>query len=446
MLPGFFVDREDYDKVRDGTAWVVVGAKGAGKSAIRVKILDERREAVHFIDISPDEIGWAEIKTYGDCGIVPAQAKKAAWLTLFLIDIIEYLETRRGPVYPIDLVNDLLLKANVITKRGLSLQEIGVQLKFVSASFGKGTQPEGVEFSNLVRSVRDCLKILDEALQADQIEIRLLIDRLDENWARGEQDNLTLEGLLHAVKELSYQTSSIRAQIFLRTDIWARLTFHDKDKFKASMFSIHWNQRELLALVAQRIRHSTGLTTKDDTFIVSWAFAEYVDKVKGRTGKQPTLKYILETIQQRPRDLIFVCDKAVSNRKDKTAKISSDDVLFALKEYSRERLDNIQNSETTKTVPMMPKLLRALVGSRMTLSWKNLSELIAQAGEEFVGHEREYVRHLLEYEVLGLELPETCFYGSDASILDIEPRSDMVFVFHPSLRESLQLKGNSVSS
>jgi len=443
-LPDYFVEREDYSKVRSGEASVIVGAKGAGKSAIRVKLLDEFKEGLHFIDISPDEIGWAEIKTYGDCGVVPAQAKKTAWLTLFLIDVMEYLELGRGPVYPIDLVNDLLMKAGVLPDPRLSLQEIGVQLKFVSASFGKGQQPKGIEFSNLVRAVRDCFKILDEALQADGREIRLLIDRLDENWARGEQDNLTLEGLLHAVKELSYQTAAIRAQIFLRTDIWSRLVFHDKDKFKASMFNLHWSERELLELVANRIRTSTGLTTKDDTFVVNWAFSEYIEGVKGRAGRPPTIKYILQTIQPRPRDLIFVCDAAVNHRRDPTAKISSEDVLHALHVYSKERLDNIQNSETARTVPAMPRILRGLVGSRTTISWKSLAEKIASVGEDLVGHEREIARDLLEYEVLGLEHPQPCFYSSDPSVLDVEFRHDTSFMFHPSLRDSLQLKGNTV--
>jgi hypothetical protein len=438
-LPNYFVEPQQYARIARGEDWLVLGPKGSGKSAINVKLQAQPPANTLVLDISPDEIGWAEIKRYQDCGISPSQAKKNAWLALFLHHITENIERFTTRAYPSDLLRELLVKSGAPAKAKMTLQEVGLQFRVISAKFGKGENPPGVQFEEAVRSVKDAIRILDEGLEADAKDVRLLVDRLDEHWTAGTQDDLTLEGLLLAAREMASLARNIRVQIFLRSDIWARLNFHDKDKFKANMTEIHWTDDSLQALVAERIRYSAQVTGGDEG-ILYWAFVQEVEGVMGQAGRRDTFRYIFSVIQRRPRDLLYVCGKAAQFRGPVGRPVSSEQVLRALDDYSRNRLDNILHAETARTVPELAKLVRALFGSRIRVRWITLEQKIKEASEKYAADPKKYLDLLLEYEILGRADNGDEFYSDDPAILDMDTNKDTTFVFHPSLRKSMQLK------
>jgi hypothetical protein len=54
---------------------------------------------------------------------------------------------------------------------------------------------------------------------------------LNEIWDPTPESKLLIVGLLRAMKEILEQLGSVHAIVFLRSDIYESLEFHDSDKF-----------------------------------------------------------------------------------------------------------------------------------------------------------------------------------------------------------------------
>ncbi len=139
-----------------------------------------------------------------------------------------------------------------------------------------------------------------------------------------------------------------------------------------------------------------------------------------------------------PPDAVY---RAVGHRGETDAQVQSDHMLRALDDYSKNRLDNVVHAETAHTLPEFASLVAVLHGSRVRIRWRTLEAKIRSAGKRFDENPRKYLRFLLEYEIIGPANGADRYYADDPAIVDVEPRADMAYVFHPSLEKSLDLKG-----
>jgi len=131
----------------------------------------------------------------------------------------------------------------------------GFKGKIIFAEPGEiGADPE-------LKSVDRLLGLADEALRETGLKAWILLDRLDVAFAEdpGLEAN-ALRALFRVYLDLM-AFPSIQLKIFLRTDIWARITsegFREASHITRHI-TISWNRNSLLNLMVRRAIHNNGI-------------------------------------------------------------------------------------------------------------------------------------------------------------------------------------------
>jgi hypothetical protein len=123
--------------------------------------------------------------------------------------------------------------------------------------------------------------------------------------------------------------------VFLRTDLWEKLNFNDKNKTGQVTIYLDWHNEELAEVVERRIRTSTQT---DDQ---GWQTVFTDEEMRQRAGAQT---YILKRTLGRPRDVIafasFAHEVALQNR---NLRIEKADIYSAEMRYSKHALDELRD-------------------------------------------------------------------------------------------------------
>ena len=165
-------------------------------------------------------------------------------------------------------------------------------------------------------------RILREILTRKH-QVILLVDNLDKPWTRSaDLDKLSefLLGLLNAAariseelrrKENSKGAVRFNSAIFLRSDIFDRVSAAIEEPDKLSYTRLKWDDPELLLrIIEERYSASHGSESDPATMWHNYFCAQ----VKGI----PTREYLTMRTLPRPRDIVFLVKSAVSfavNRK-----------------------------------------------------------------------------------------------------------------------------------
>jgi hypothetical protein len=156
------------------------------------------------------------------------------------------------------------------------------------------------------------------------------------------------------MKEVLEQLSSVHVIVFLRSDIYESLEFHDSDKFHVMEEHVLWSKRELQEMLTLRANLSTGLLYK--TPALQSAPKQLVNSLQQSIDStwriffpkqikdQDSFEYLLSYTFMRPRDLIQLSnlcrDKAQNN---KHTKIERGDIDEALPNYSQWKLQDLSD-------------------------------------------------------------------------------------------------------
>ncbi|WP_237396881.1 P-loop ATPase, Sll1717 family [Okeania sp. KiyG1] len=109
--------------------------------------------------------------------------------------------------------------------------------------------------SQLILTVKDAVNIIlnQEAKERSQ-KLWFLYDDLDEDFSEaGELRQQALTGLFQLVQSCdASRLTEIRFKIFLREDIWNRLSFDNKSHFTGRDIILQWNQIDFLRLALRQ--------------------------------------------------------------------------------------------------------------------------------------------------------------------------------------------------
>ena len=208
--------------------------------------------------------------------------------------------------------------------------KITIDFAGFEGSLEKGIAQEENDLMSSLARFEEKLKRLLKYL--NRLEIFLLIDKVDEVWDDTEESKLTVSGLLRATHTLNEFLPNVKTMVFLRSDMFDVLKFHDIDKFNSLSERINWSEADLKQLIENRARISTGMKSIQAQQGV-WAQV-FDENVKS----QSSFEYIIGRTLRRPRETIQFCNKALRIAQDsKHEKILSDDILAAEIEYSTEK-------------------------------------------------------------------------------------------------------------
>lgn len=277
-LSSYFVETEQWQRVFAGEVDIVYGAKGSGKSAIysllqsRAKDLRDRgiiaiaaenpRGTPVFKDLVADppttEAEFRGLWKLYFLALVATQLKAGFSANAKVQEVLAPLE-ELGLVSAGLSLKGLLRRALDYVRRIESVEpsvKIDPNTGLPSAISGKITlrEPTAAEHKLGFVSVEALFDIANEALFDEGLQIWILLDRLDVAFAETEDlEKNALRALFRVYLDLA-GLNRLALKIFLRTDIWHRLT--DEGFREASHITRHvyltWDPPSLLNLVVRR--------------------------------------------------------------------------------------------------------------------------------------------------------------------------------------------------
>jgi hypothetical protein len=344
-LRSYFVETDQWRRLFSGEVDVVYGPKGSGKSAIYFLLLGSTKELLKrrivpipaenprgtpaFKDLTTDppasEDQFRDLwKLYFLC-LIAAYLRHGKIVTPESAEVIKTLED--AGLLPAQYSLQRLLKSALDYLRHLEV-EAGVKVDPTTGTpevSGKVMmrEPGIADRKAGFTSVDDLLRLCDQALLENNIKIWLVLDRLDVAFAEtSELENNALRALFRVYLDLA-SFPQIALKIFLRSDIWNRLTtsgFREASHITKTI-TLSWTPDSLLNLVIRRIVHNDNVrnlyrvestailtSTSEQRALFYRIFPNQVDVGEKRL---PTFEWMLSrtadgTKETAPRELIHL--------------------------------------------------------------------------------------------------------------------------------------------
>jgi hypothetical protein len=429
-LLDYFVETTAYMNVVNGTHTIYVGRKGTGKTALLIRAADQIGADVQNLVVLIKPVGYeieglarlfAACKTRDTKGYVI----ESLWKYMLYTEIAHALANQvlEAALWQMseprvqELV--LLLERSDSAFSGdftIRLERVVKSLSRVSPEAPNEQFRTGVSEALHSGALGTLRSILSDIL-ANKHQVILLVDNLDKPWTRSaDLDQLAefLLGLLGAAnrvgeelrqKSKGKRSTTFNSAVFLRSDIFDRITSVAREPDKISYARLNWDDPELLLRIIEERYTSSHGTASDPADMWHKYFCEQVKGV-------PTRDYLISRILPRPRDIVFFVKAAVSfavNRKHD--RVEERDILNGEKQYSQYAWDSIL-VENGITIPELEAVLLEFVGSPSIIGQGTARTKVSRSGvdAEIVDL---VISHLIKLTFFGLETTKGRFVYSD---------------------------------
>jgi len=366
-----------FEQILGGNIDLILGPKGAGKSAIFRTMVDLQgfckgieekyllpiNDPNHFIQVLPKE----------DKSKIDQDYLRILWKVYLSILIGKYLIESPTLRSGADILKRALIDAG-FSEEINQKSSIGKWILKIIQYPHLSVIIDGIEYRVGLSSidqeptkklnVSEILYLENKILTDNMKDLWVLIDKLDEilPGAHGhyESRNIALQALMNVHSDLS-QYKNIRIKIFLRSDIYNNLSFVNKDHFSDKKVEISWDMPHLCILIAIRIASSQGeyRTLPAGKYIISEErakelFNEVFDDLEIDEKQINNIEWMFNNLKDgtgfvSPRDLILLAIKSIIIQKDynyrvinspKSGLISQQAIIEAFKQVSKAKLND----------------------------------------------------------------------------------------------------------
>jgi hypothetical protein len=346
-LAAYFVETDQWRKVIAGEVDVVYGPKGSGKSALYALLRQKQKELNQRSTILAIAENVRGTPVFEDLVADPPASEeqfRALWKLYFLSLIGTAFKMGRLSGADTKTVIDTLEEAGLVFPEWSLRRMLRAALEYVrrieavsaDVKVNKMTgAPESVGAKISIRepgteerklghiSVDTLFEIADKAIAEEGFKFWILLDRLDVAFAESsELEGNALRALFRVYRDIA-ALKNFALKIFLRDDIWKRITttgFREASHITRSI-TITWNPPALLHLVIRRFLHNPAIrdfykvqpaevlaNTKKQEELFYRIFPQQVDAGK---RKSTTFDWMLSrtsdgTGQTAPRELIHL--------------------------------------------------------------------------------------------------------------------------------------------
>jgi len=388
-LAALFLETDAYQRTLSGSANVLVGRKGSGKTAIFLQTRDACRadKSNIVIDLIPDGYQLVKMKKFILDQLSFGSRKEviaAFWEYLLWLEITyKILEKDAQRAFRDSRLTDSYQKLEEEFRRRVDTGDgdFSERLKRLSENIVqrfKHSDLQGVSATDLTSSKvleviygEDIRKLRDQVLDYLRLKgfVLFLLDNLDRFWTPGgfgDDDALIVVGLTESMQEITRKFAKknldFRWAIFIRSDVYEFLVRGMADYGKLGVQSLEWSDPALLiALFKQRLLASAEQSSTDWDGIWQNASAQSVE------GK-PVLEFLVGASMMRPRYLIRLFETA--RRRAITFdrhKIEEEDYLSAIRELGWQVLEDLDR-EIADLVPKGHELLFEIVEENSELT------------------------------------------------------------------------------
>lgn len=437
QLTSYFIKTEEWQKVREGKADVIFGSKGAGKSALYTLLINEKdlltQEGITLIsaDKPVGKTVFAEIKN-----MPPASELEFATLwKVYLAQVIIQQLVKSGNCKGVaaDIKNRLvdagLMEEAATLKRLInSALNFARQLLNIESVEGNGNLADGSIGGKITFktpdpknsklgfiSVDELIENLNTFLEAEHIKCWILFDRLDVAFDEDQDlEKHALRALFKVYRDVD-DLESIRLKIFLRDDIWRRIT---EEGFRESSHitrttTISWSPQSLLNLIILRAIQNPKIIEKynvdvkaiqeDHSLQRDLYYKIFPEQVDVGEKQSDTFDWILNRSKDgfgyaAPREVIHFHNEIVVNEKklrsigaskfEEPNLFSRPSIKSATHEVSKVKIEQNLFAEYARLKPYILKLDGSKAEhtlSTLEKAWSTTEDSVKEISGELVG-------------------------------------------------------------
>ena len=359
-----FEDHPTYRRAIAFTHPIIIGRKGAGKSAIFKKLVAESRDDFVSAGFGFSDYPWAYHNQQKELNVPEEECFRESWKFFIAMmfcklvvanktkvdtSISSSLAIRQIESFIKDSYGDGISPARIFSP-GRKLKFSG-QLKIA----GFGAQAETVDVEHLPKFYSEINRMIFDLLAAVLPKERtfcVCFDELDIGFSPKDKNYVSrLIGLIRATKYVNDRFANEERKsgvvLLLRDDIWHILRFEDKNKIsQGSLGEIKWSvngdHHSLKSLMERRFSATIGQGKP-----VRW---EDVFDNQNMPQFKSKLDYIAERGFQRPRDIIAYCNFVLEEFKETSGgnaeigtRFVNSDVRNAEVKYSKHFLSELED-------------------------------------------------------------------------------------------------------
>lgn len=302
-LHEYFVPFGSFREILQKKRFIVVGAKGTGKSAIRMYLSQSREEDNQMV-VPIDDTYSLLLSQLGTSSPAEIKNKMKGYLTGIVLQTLlsdsRISKTSKQQLKKFE--DDIPLVKKL-------LKPLKLKAQFVEYAMGE-LFAEGKR-SNLLRVIDPSIgKAVRAALGANDLWI--LIDDIDAVFTGDDEDSSLrfIEGLIYAASDLNVRTfdKSVHIVLLLRSEIYDKLLTQarDLDKELQYVWQISWDSDELQKFLAKRIKWAL----KAKAYQQSWRHWKLIFHASKKDEIVGIQNYLIERIINGPRDLLLLVGMA----------------------------------------------------------------------------------------------------------------------------------------
>jgi hypothetical protein len=432
-LSEYYLDTEQFYRAMRGEVRLVVGRKGAGKTAIFVQVRDRKRQNAKNIvlDLLPDGYQLLKFKemvlTFLAAGSLE-HTITAFWEYLLLLEICHKILQKDHTVHVRDRrltepyralaalyqTDEYVIEGDFSERLSTLLQHItnDYQAKYGSETNRSLKQQEVTEL--LYR--HDVNRLRSHVVEYVRLKdgVFILFDNIDKGWPTHgltAADVTIVRALLEAARKIERQINRAGIECFtltfLRNDVYELLVRETPDRGKDGHVALDWSDQDMLREMIRRRLMYSGMP--DSPFEELWPRI-CASHVAGEESSQ----YLIDRCLMRPRALIDLANYCLGFAINLGhPKIQISDIEKGIAAFSADLVRDI-GYEISDVLPEAENVLYAFIGESQTLSATTLKSLLEQSGMP-ASKIDDIVRVLLWYGVLGVKRSD----GSVTSIYDV---------------------------
>lgn len=382
-LADYFYQNSTYHKFSNSDKTILVGNRGAGKSAVfKYTAAAEARKGHLVIELSPEEYSYELLSQYlrsekeGSWG--KQSAYSVAWqYLLYNLIFKKIVDKKRGLLLGVqkDIYNYVLNNL-----KNQDLNSIGILFEYLKRleevkigsheSFHRTRELQSLysleEIKDLIPSLKTILK---------KTRIKIFVDELDKGWDNSEDAKYFLAGLFQAAQRLNRISSNLRVYISIRQELFDNIPqiYEDAQKIREDVEIIRWGKAELLELIGLRIAHSFP-DVRTHTGRRRWnsIFASQLP-----SHKLDSVDYIIDRTQLRPRELLQFCKLCLEYYRA-GKRIDESTIVAAEEVYSEQKTRDLA-SEYRFKYPYLLDVFEVFRGRKSHLHKEELEYLLLAA-------------------------------------------------------------------
>jgi len=268
LLEEAFQELPGLDELLTGSKNIVVGDRGAGKSAIfsqlpKLTDLHSQSQRVKIIPIKHPANLLKNLETNGTA-LQTAEHFRAGWLTLVAYAIAKEIDKFKSPQLNktakqiIKIMGDEINENSFIPTALRRMLSSSIKVKIGPVTI----EPKPSDTVGKSKKTIDLNKFIFEAVKVfikRGFNISVCFDRIDEvhKYDRSIQEK-AIQGLFLAESELS-QVNNLSVLIFIRTDLFEIYDIQEKNKLVTRTFYLRWQREELLDFILTRVINSRNM-------------------------------------------------------------------------------------------------------------------------------------------------------------------------------------------